>query len=97
MVSKYMPPCCGSSYVCGVKQNIRSEYTNDLAQYRVRFVQKAVGDLLLPFPPFSLPFPPFPFSDPQTNIFSHQCGVIFNQWGLNPATADKSNAGPVTD
>jgi len=32
---------------------------------------------------------------PQTKIFSHQCLVIFNQWGIKPPnpSPDKLNAG----
>ena len=46
--------------------------------------KKAVGGPSAPLPSL-FPSPSlFLPSDPQTKIFSHQCGVIFNQWGLNP-------------
>ena len=55
---------------------------------KVRFVQKAVGVLLLPFPPFPSPLSfPLPFRLPRQKFSVTSVGVIFNQWGLNPQSS----------
>ena len=83
----------------GLPPYIISGYPTDtpIVQFtsRVRFVQKAVGVLPIPFPFFPLHFTPFSsrllFPTPRQKFSVTSVGVIFNQWGLN-SHPDKSNA-----